>query len=136
MKYEDIINEPHHVSSTRRRMSMVDRAAQFSPFAALTGHGEAINETARLTSDKAELDEYEISLINRKINILLDLQELHPEAAIVYFRPDSRKQGGAYLVAEGRVERVDTESGKIIMSDGTKIPFGDVADIKSSVMTL
>ena len=132
MKYDDIINLPHHVSSKRPRMSMIDRAAQFSPFAALTGHGEAISETARLTEDKANLDECEISVLNEKINILLNLQELHPEAVIVYFKPDCRKSGGGYVTAEGRIQRVATETGEIFMEDGRVIPVNDVRDISGS----
>lgn len=123
------------MSSTRRRMPMIDRAAQFSPFAALTGHGAAISETARLTADKAILDEYEINLINEKINVLMNLQELQPEAVIVYFKPDSRKSGGAYVTVEGRVRRVDTETGEIFMADGRVIPVNDVRDISGSLFS-
>lgn len=131
MKYEDIIDLPHHVSAIRKRMSMVDRAAQFSPFAALTGHSAAISETARLTCSKAELDECEKSIINEKLNILLNLQELNPEAVICYFLPDCRKQGGAYLVAEGGVEKVNAETGEVVMLDGTVIPVDNIRDIRS-----
>ncbi len=123
------------MSSTRRRMPMIDRAAQFSPFAALTGHGAAISETARLTADKAILDEYEINLINEKINVLMNLQELQPEAMIVYFKPDARKSGGAYITVEGRVRRVDTETGEIFMADGRVIPVNDVRDISGSLFS-
>ena len=123
------------MSSTRCRMPMIDRAAQFSPFAALTGHGAAISETARLTADKAILDEYEINLINEKINVLMNLQELQPEAMIVYFKPDARKSGGAYVTVEGRVRRVDTETGEIFMADGRVIPVNDVRDISGSLFS-
>ncbi len=134
-KYEDIINLPHHVSPRRKRMAMIDRAAQFSPFAALTGHGAAISETARLTVDKAELDECEKSIVNEKLNMLLNLQELQPRISIFYFRPDNRKQGGAYLTAEGRIERIDAETGEIIMADGTAIPVNDVRDIQGELFS-
>ncbi len=112
---------------------MIDRAAQFSPFAALTGHGEAISETARLTSGKAELDECEIRIINEKLCVLHNLQELHPEVTVVYFKSDSRKQGGAYVTAEGRVERMNGETGELVMLDGTAIPVDDIRDIRSEL---
>lgn len=133
MKYDDIIDLPHHVSSSRKRMSMIDRAAQFSPFAALTGHGAAISETARLTCSKAELDECEKSIINEKLNILFNLQELNPEAKILYYLPDSRKQGGAYLTAEGGVERVNAETGEVVMLNGTVIPVDNIRDIQGEI---
>ena len=112
---------------------MIDRAAQFSPFAALTGHGEAVSETARLTSIRAELDECEIRIINEKLCVLHNLQELHPEVTVVYFKPDSRKQGGAYLTADGRVERMDAETGELVMLDGTAIPVEDIRDIRGRI---
>lgn len=133
MKYDDIINLPHYVSPRRKKMAMIDRAAQFSPFAALTGHGAAISETARLTADKADLDECEISILNEKLGILHNLQEIHPEAVILYFRPDSRKQGGAYLTAEGRVDRINAETGELVMLDGTAIPVNDIRDIRGEL---
>ena len=135
-RYDDIIDLPHYVSAKRKRMSLSDRAAQFGSFAALTGHGAAINETARLTSEKAELDECEKSLINEKLNILLNIQELHPYASILYFRPDDRKTGGAYITAESEVEKVDCETGTVLMSDGTVIPVDDIRDIQSDYFRL
>lgn len=133
MKYDDIIDLPHHVSVTRKRMSAIDRAAQFSPFAALTGHGAAISETARLTCSKAELDECEKSVINEKLNILLNLQELNPEVIICYFSPDCRKQGGEYLVANCGIERINAETGEVIMLDGTVISVDNIRDIRSEI---
>ncbi len=112
---------------------MIDRAAQFSPFAALTGHGAVISETARLTADKAELDENEIKIINEKLSVLHNLEEIHPEAAITYFRADSRKQGGEYLTAEGRIDRIDVETGELFMLDGAAIPVNDIRDIRGEL---
>lgn len=129
MKYEDIIELPHYVSPMRKKMAMIDRAAQFSPFAALTGHGAAISETARLTVDKAELDECEKSIINEKLSMLHNLQELNPRISVFYFLPDSRKQGGAYLTAEGSVDKINAESGELIMLDGKVIPVENIRDI-------
>lgn len=130
-RYDDIIDLPHYVSVKRKRMSAADRAAQFGSFAALTGHGAAINETARLTSEKAELDECEKSLINEKLNILLNIQELHPYASILYFKPDCRKEGGAYLTAEGEIEKIDCTSGMVCFTDGKAVPVDDIRDIQS-----
>ena len=96
-KYDKIINLPHHVSSTRPHMSMIDRAAQFSPFAALTGYDAAVRETARLTEQKIELDEYEKAALDQRILLLQEhLKEL-PEVTITHFVPDERKDGGKYV---------------------------------------
>lgn len=130
-RYDDIIDLPHYVSLKRKRMSAADRAAQFGSFAALTGHGAAINETARLTSKKAELDECEKSLINEKLNVLLNIQELHPYASILYFRPDDRKEGGAYITADGEIAKIDCGNGTVYLTDGTAIPVDDIRDIQS-----
>ena len=129
MKYDKIIELPHYVSPVRKKMAMIDRAAQFSPFAALTGHGAAISETARLTDDKVELDECEKSIINEKLNMLLNLQELNPRISVFYFLPDSLKQGGAYLTAEGFVDKINSENGELIMLDGKVIPVENIRDI-------
>ena len=95
-KYDDIINLPHPVSKKHPQMPLLDRAAQFAPFAALTGYGEALTETARLTDTKIELDEGEIERINAKINYLIDNLETAPTVEITYFVPDKKKKGGKY----------------------------------------
>ena len=105
--YNDIINLPHHVSATRPQMSMMDRAAQFSPFAALTGYDAAIKETGRLTDEKIELGEEELSILNMKFQLLMDSLDEEPEVHITYFKPDDRKAGGAYLTASGTVKKID-----------------------------
>ena len=97
-QYEDIINLPHHVSATRPQMSMLDRAAQFSPFAALTGYDAAIKETGRLTDEKIEMDEEALNILNMKFQILVDSLDDEPEVTFTYFKPDERKAGGAYLL--------------------------------------
>ena len=96
-QYEDIINLPHHVSATRPQMSMIDRAAQFSPFAALTGYDAAIKETGRLTDEKIEMDEEALNILNMKFQILVDSLDDEPEVTFTYFKPDERKAGGAYI---------------------------------------
>lgn len=95
--YDDIINLPHHVSKTRPQMSMKDRAAQFSPFAALTGYDAAIKETGRLTDIRIEMGEEALNILNMKFQILIDSLDDEPEVTFAYFKPDDRKAGGAYL---------------------------------------
>ena len=106
-KYDDIIGLPHHVSATRPRMSMIDRAAQFSPFQALTGYGAAIQETGRLTDRKIELSEDERIVLDMKQQILLDNIRECPDVSITYFIPDERKAGGSYVTVTGNVKKID-----------------------------
>lgn len=130
-EYDDIINLPHHVSKTRPPMSMLERAAQFSPFQALTGYEAAIKETARLTDEKAELGEDDLSALNTKLRILADHLEGSPKVSFVYFRPDERKAGGSYVSMTGKVRRIDEIAGQIILVSGEKIPIHSVCDIQS-----
>lgn len=130
-RYEDIINLPHHTSEKRSRMSNYDRAAQFSPFAALTGHSAALQETARLTDAKAELDESEKIIINEKLRLIMNVAE-KPEITVTYFVPDSKKTGGAYLKAVGYIKKIDTFRRIIIMSEGAAIPADNIFDIEIS----
>ena len=106
-EYRDIINLPHHVSSKRPQMSMLDRAAQFSPFAALTGYDDAIHETARLTNDKVNLSEEEKETLDRKQQILLERLGEHPALTVTYFIPDAKKSGGAYVTKSGSLKKID-----------------------------
>ena len=129
-EYDDIINMPHHVSVTHHQMSMHDRAAQFSPFAALTGHSEAVKETARLTNEKIELTEEEISDLNQKLNFLNEHAAEQPEITVEYFVPDERKSGGAYITVSGNFRRIDEYSQIIIMTRGEGIPIKDIYVIK------
>ena len=130
--YDDIIDLPHHVSATRPQMSMMDRAAQFSPFAALTGYDAAIKETARLTDQKIDLDDYEKEEINDKIQLITEHLGEDFEVVITYFQPDSRKAGGAYVDAVGIVKKIDEYDRVIILQDGKKIPIDDILDIDMS----
>lgn len=131
--YEDIINLPHHVSTTRPQMPTSDRAAQFSPFAALTGYDAAIKETGRLTDAKIELDDEELNNLNMKFQLLVEHLEDEPEVAITYFKADERKAGGDYLEASGIVKKLDDFERVITMQDGTKIPMDDILNIDSDV---
>lgn len=132
-QYDDIIQLPHHVSLTRPQMSMQDRAAQFSPFAALTGYDAAVKETARLTDKKIVLDEEALTFLNRKYQILVDKLDERSEVIITYFKPDTRKSGGAYVEITGAVKKVDDFERIIVMMDGTKLPMDDVLDIEGEI---
>lgn len=118
-KYDDIIDLPHHVSIRHPRMQLLDRAAQFSPFAALTGHEEAIKETARLTEEWVELDESSKELLDKRLQILREHLEERPEITVTYFKPDERKNGGVYLTIRGRVKKIREYEHQILMEDGT-----------------
>ena len=128
--YNDIIDLPHHVSATRPQMSMMDRAAQFSPFAALTGYDAAIKETARLTDQKIELDDYEKEEINDKIQLIAEHLGEDFEVVITYFQPDSKKAGGAYVDALGVVKKIDEYERMIVFREGRKVPIDDILEIK------
>lgn len=131
--YEDIINLPHHVSTKRPQMSMLDRAAQFAPFAALTGYDAAIKETGRLTDEKIEMDEESLNMLNMKFQLLVEVLDENQEVSFTYFKPDERKAGGAYVTATGIVKKVDDYERLITMKDGTKIPINDVYSIESEI---
>ena len=115
-QYEDIINLPHHVSPTRPQMPMSDRAAQFAPFAALTGYDAAIKETGRLTDEKIELDEEALTALDMKYQFLMDALDDAPEVTITYFQPDERKAGGKYVSAVGAVRKFTDIHIRIIKS--------------------
>lgn len=129
-KYDDIINLPHPTSSRHPRMSMADRAAQFSPFAALVGHGAAIEETARLTDRKIELTEDEKNLLDEKLRLLL---ETGGTGVFTWFLPDDRKDGGAYVTAEGMIRKIDPLAGRVILADGSVISIEDILEIETQV---
>ena len=130
-KYDDIIHMPHHVSARRQRMSMADRAAQFSPFAALTGYDAAVKETARLTDERIDLDEYEKNALDEKLRIALKYPEA--EISILYFKPDERKAGGAYISAAGRIRKIDNYERAVILQDGLKIHIEDIIEIRGEL---
>ena len=131
--YSKIINLPHHQSATRKRMSNYDRAAQFAPFAALTGHDEAIKETARLTDDYMEMGEDRLGELSAKIQLLIDKLSEQPEITVVYFIPDERKSGGSYAEKTGIVRIIDEYERKLVFYDGDKILIDRVADFKGEI---
>lgn len=128
-QYDDIIHLPHHTSPTRPRMSAHDRAAQFSPFAALTGYDSAISETARLTDTKVELDEGSKADINEKLNIIQEHLDEHIEVSITYFLADRNKSGGTYSTVVGCVKKIDLYEQILIMRDTTNIPIHDIVEM-------
>ena len=129
--YDDIINLPHPTSQRHPRMPIHDRAAIFSPFAALSGHGAAIAETARLTEQRIELDEDTRAELDRRQAILLEHISERPEVTITWFRPDERKEGGAYVTTTGRLKKIDQVERILVLMDGTNIPLEDVAALES-----
>ncbi len=126
--YEDIIDLPHHVSATRPHMTMPDRAAQFSPFAALTGYGDAVNETARRTDSRIELDEYEKAALNERLQVIADNLRC-AEISVTYFLPDIKKSGGKYITLTGCVKKIDDYERVIVMQSNTRIPIDDIVAI-------
>lgn len=132
-EYKDIINLPHHQSKTRKRMSMVDRAAQFSPFAALTGHDAAIKEQARLTDRKIELDEGRKSIINEKLQMIADYLKTEPVVTITYFEPDEKKAGGTYQTITGTVKRIDEFNKEVRFTDGSVVLIEQIFDIEGEL---
>lgn len=134
--YDDIINLPHHISSTRSHMTAIDRAAQFSPFAALTGYEAAIKETARLTDERVELDEYAKDALREKLQIITDRIKEHPEITITYFQPNAKKKGGAYVTAVGSAKKIDEYEQVVVMTDGTVIPIDETISIDGQIFEL
>ena len=134
-KYADIIDLPHHQSEKRLKMSNYDRAAQFSPFAALTGHADAIKETARLTDEYNEPSEEMKAIMNEKILFLMEQLETQPEISITYFKPDEKKSGGAYITITGVVKKIKTYERQIQMTTGDLIPIDMIFGIDGEIFS-
>ena len=132
-KYDDIINLPHKQSAKRPRMSLLDRAAQFAPFAALTGYDDAVKETARLTDERIEMSEENLNVLNMKYQILVDRLDEEHEVSFTYFVPDGAKSGGAYVTKQGIVKKVDNFERLITLCDGTRIPMDDILTIDGDI---
>ncbi|MCI6998728.1 MAG: hypothetical protein MR936_18635 [Eubacterium sp.] len=128
-EYDDIINLPHHVSRKHPQMSIHDRAAQFAPFAALTGHGEAIAETARLTGRKIELDDYEKMKLDEKLLILQEHIMEMPEISVTYFCPDEKKEGGKYVTVTKALRKINEVERTLVMEDGMQIRIEDILEV-------
>ena len=130
--FSDIIDRPHPTSAAHRPMPLQDRAAQFSPFAALTGYDAAIVETARLTDTKRELSEEQKEMISKQLLELQSRLKTDPMVTVTYFVPDSRKAGGSYRSIAGAAKKIDEYLGILEMSNGITIPFDDILRISSS----
>ena len=128
--YEDILHLPHPVSKKRQRMSLHDRAAQFSPFAALTGYDAVIAETGRLTSRDFELAEDGVQMLDESLRLLENRLDMCPRICVTWFVPDDRKSGGAYRTATGQIRNLDRLNQMLLMEDGTQIPFGRILEIE------
>lgn len=128
--YDDIINHPHHQSSTRPHMSLYDRAAQFSPFAALTGYEESVVETARLTNERIDLTDDAIEIINNKLRYLEDNISNRPKINVTYFVPDELKEGGEYVTVEKSIKKIDTYENILVFEDNSKVCITDILDLE------
>ena len=124
--YDDIVNLPHPTSKKHPRMSMEERAAQFSPFAALTGFGGVIRETGRLTGSRRGLTDSDIRRLEEQLTWLMEHEGEHPEITVTYFLPDERKEGGEYATLTGRLKRLDPVERVLLFETGERVPIGDI----------
>ena len=130
MNYDDIINHPHHVSTRHPQMSMQNRAAQFAPFAALTGYHAAIDEAARPTQQKPELEEYDNERLNHVLSLLMERNDELPTLSISYFQADARTEGGSFEHISAPLKRIDEVNHQLIFCNGMAIPRADIIDIE------
>lgn len=134
--YKDIINLPHHVSKKHPQMTLENRAAQFAPFAALTGFDDQVEETSRLTNNRIELeDEFKI-IISEKIKYLVENKDKNNEVIITYFVPDKLKEGGEYIDKKGKIRKINIIENIIILEDNTEIMINEIIDITGDVFNL
>ena len=131
--YEDIVNLPPHISKKHPQPTMMDRAARFAPFAAITGYEEMVLEEARVTEERVDLDEGALSLLNEKLNMIQEFIDEEPEIKITYFEPDKKKSGGAYVSVTGIVKRIDEYEHFVIMMDGKKISIEEIYGLESDL---
>lgn len=131
--YEDIVDLPPHISKRYPQPTMMDRAARFAPFAAITGYEEMVLEEARVTEERIELDECALALLNEKLNMIQEFLDEEPEVTITYFEPDKKKDGGAYISVTGTVKRIDEYERLVIMNDGTKIRIEEIYNLQSEL---
>ena len=131
--YEDIVELPPHISKKHPQPTMMDRAARFAPFAAITGYEEMVLEEARVTEERVDLDEGALSLLNEKLNMIQEFIDEEPEIKITYFEPDKKKSGGAYVSVTGIVKRIDEYEHFVIMMDGKKISIEEIYGLESDL---
>lgn len=135
-KYDDIIHMPHHVSTKHPRMSIENRAAQFAPFAALTGYEDAVKETAREVDTRIEIDEEQKNILDSKIQMIIEQLTNRPVVTFTYFIPDLTKDGGEYISVAGIVKKFDTYNQTILLEDDTEIPVNEVIDISGEIFKM
>ena len=135
-QYDDIINLPHHVSKRHPQMSLYARSAQFAPFAALTGYDDAIKETSRETSEKIDIDDELKSILDSKLQIIMEHIKNKPEISFTYFIPDSKKDGGSYITVIGIVRKIDLYNQIIYLANNTEIPIKDIINISGEIFKM
>lgn len=133
--YDDMLHLPHHVSEKHPQMSVHDRAAQFSPFAALTGYEVAVQETARLTDRRIELDEGEKAAIDQRLTLVQERLPVPTEVTITYFLPGKKKAGGAYVSVSGTVKKIDDYERTVVLRDGTSVQIDDILQVDGEAFT-
>lgn len=135
-QYDDIINLPHHISQKHPQMSLYVRSAQFAPFAALTGYEDAIKQTSRETSEKIDIDDELKSILDSKLQIIMEQIKNKPEISITYFIPDLKKNGGSYITVTGIVKKIDLYNQHIYLANDTEIPINDIINISGEIFKM
>ena len=135
-QYDDIINLPHHVSKKHPQMSLYMRSAQFAPFAALTGYEDAVKETAREVQERIEIDEELRSILDSKLQIIIENLKFNPEISITYFVPDLKKDGGEYVTVSGIVKKIDMYNQLIYLANNIQIPTNEIIDISGNIFEI
>ena len=131
--YEDIVNLPRHISKVHPQATMADRAARFSPFAAISGYEDMVKEAARVTEERIDITDATKELLNEKLNMIIEFLDEEPEVTITYFEPDKKKDGGAYISITGTVKRIDEYERFVLMSDDKKIRIEEIYAIESDL---
>lgn len=131
--YEDIVNLPRHISKVHPQATMADRAARFSPFAAISGYEDMVKEAARVTEERIDITDATKELLNEKLNMIIEFLDEEPEVTITYFEPDKKKDGGAYISITGTVKRIDEYERIVLMSDDKKIRIDEIYAIESDL---
>ena len=131
--YEDIVNLPRHISKIHPQATMADRAARFSPFAAISGYEDMVKEAARVTEERIDITDATKELLNEKLNMIIEFLDEEPEVTITYFEPDKKKTGGAYVSITGVVKRIDEYERIVLMSDDKKIRIEEIYAIESDL---
>ena len=131
--YEDIVNLPRHISKVHPQATMADRAARFSPFAAISGYEDMVKEAARVTEERIDITDATKELLNEKLNMIVEFLDEEPEVTITYFEPDKKKDGGAYISITGTVKKIDEYERIVLMTDEKKIKIDEIYAIESDL---